>query len=380
MAGINWQVAGATASALTFGAASVGVNVSHAWTRSASAIEAAIWCPVAAATSVAFAVSIGALSGSRRRALGQTVGLALAVLVTGSYSLAAALGAAHGMRAGASAVESSRATERARLEAERNRATAELATLAPARGAMELNPHLARLLATPAANGCVRIDGPVSARVCAEVAGLQEEVARATRRAALEGQLTRIDSDLSKVEVPARSANADAHALAAYLRAFGWSVEADQVNRWLALLTVALLETGAGLCLGVARALRAESEPVTHAPGRESLTPAPTPVQAGPKPVVAAESALTHGSESRAQTVPVNALSERTTLVLERLRDSGGLAVGSQRALADQFGVSQSTVGRALRELYENGLVELSASKSTGTHVRLVGTPNVSHG
>src|SRR6476620_4627004 len=53
----------------------------------------------------------------------------------------------------------------------------------------------------------------------------------------------------------AKVANADAVALATYLQAIGLSIDADRVNKLLALLAVLVIECGGGLALAVGMAL-----------------------------------------------------------------------------------------------------------------------------
>ena len=113
-------------------------------------------------------------------------GLACAVLASICivYSITSELGLAAGSRSDLVASRRALLENNASTKQDRDRAEAELATLAPARDGLQ--GRITALKATPGANGCLNLDGPVSRRVCSEAAELEEEAARAKRRAKLE--------------------------------------------------------------------------------------------------------------------------------------------------------------------------------------------------
>ena len=89
--------------------------------------------------------------------------------------------------------------------------------------------------------------------VCSPPPALTAELGRAKRRSELE---RKIETARLELAAPAtRQANSDAVAIAAYLSALGWAVEADTLNRLLALLAVLVIELGGGASLAIGMAL-----------------------------------------------------------------------------------------------------------------------------
>jgi MarR family len=66
------------------------------------------------------------------------------------------------------------------------------------------------------------------------------------------------------------------------------------------------------------------------------------------------------------------AVSSRTRGVLRLIEASGGTLTGSQRQLADQLGLPKSAMCRALSEARDAGLIQMEASKLTGTRIMVI--------
>lgn len=173
----------------------------------------------------------------------------MAIGLTGAYSFTAAIGASAGQRITSQVTQTDTDGTRARLQTAYQTAKEELQGLPASSGTTaELEAKIAVLKATPGSNGCEKIDGPVSKRVCPEAAGLEIEQAKAAHRDQLEGAMTEANRALEKLG-PAKVANSDASAINGYLAVAGITISTDAINRWLALLAVALVEFGGGLAL-----------------------------------------------------------------------------------------------------------------------------------
>lgn len=69
--------------------------------------------------------------------------------------------------------------------------------------------------------------------------------------------------------------------------------------------------------------------------------------------------------------VPARSVSERTRGLLRLIEGSGGEVRGSQRALAEQVGLSKGSLTRALEALKAAGMVDVTADRVAGTVVKL---------
>ncbi len=112
----------------------------------------------------------------------------------------------------------------------------------------------------------------------------EPELARAKRRAELEAKIERAAGELANTG-PAKLANSDAVALAAYLSALGIETSADRVNKLLVLLAVLVIECGGGLALAVGMALGDASR---HSPETQKRDGVPAETQGVPESVPAA--------------------------------------------------------------------------------------------
>ena len=180
--------------------------------------------------------------------------------------------------------------------------------------------------------------------------------------------------------------DAQAAALAFYIRAAGWPVTDEAVRIWLALGLVVFLEMAAALSLTVAVALRpargetrleappaAENSPGADVPAKPE-TAASEPVRPASRP-----SADNGRQDSDDDTPPPPKPPRRpgrpaTVLApqaVERLRKAGGSANGSVRTVGKLLGAkSKTTAHRLLHRLRDSGLILLDAGPN-GVHVAL---------
>lgn len=250
----------------------------------------------------------------------------------------------------------------------RGRAVAELSALPVARSAAEIQPHIALLVATPGANGCVaHPDGPVSRSVCGEVNLLRAEAARAQRRAELEEAIALADSRLAGDAGASPHVASDplAATLAAYAVASGRPLAPDDFAPWLALPLVVLLEIGSAFGVMVARATgtiglppvcQADAE-AGKAPDRRGAggeqrdEPPPVTEQRTPEPPVAPSDAV-------------------VASVLRLIASRGGKVAAAQRELASAVGFPLSRVNGTLHRMAAAGQISLDIGK-TGTVIAL---------
>ncbi len=322
--------------ALLFVAASGTTNAVYGWHRGSDLPSSLVWSGTAVAASIVMALSWPAIIGAVERRLWSRAAMAaLALLLTGSFSVAAALGAASGGRTDAASTAEAATSARTRAQTAYDEAKQELAKLGASRTPGEIDADLIAARRTPGKFGCRRIH-----EILVNCPALEAELGRAHQRTRLQSRMDRAAEALAVG--PARQANSDAAALAAFS---GFS--ADTINRLLVVLSVLLLEFGGGLSLAVGMALQ-----VARAP---SPTPAPQPL-----PVVA----------EPAPPPPRLEASPASARLLEHLRSAGGAISCSQSSLGKSLGVSRTRVAQIIRQLEVRGLLEIAAS-STGTKVRL---------
>ena len=174
----------------------------------------------------------------------------LALLLSGTYSLSAAIGSAAGGRQNAATAETATTDARKRLQGAYDAAKAELDTLKPTRANGELEALIAG--AKPVCHIVVTISRRDT--VCGPPPALVAELGRAKRRVELEAKIDTASAELAKVQ-PARVANSDAKALQRYLLAVGVDITPERLNDLLVLLSVLMIEVGGSLALAIGIAL-----------------------------------------------------------------------------------------------------------------------------
>jgi hypothetical protein len=356
-----WPSRAAYFSAAVFIAASGSVNLIYGIGRGSDPASSAVWGAVSVAASITFALSWPALirAAGNRSLSGAAVAL-VALLLSGAYSISAALGSAGAGRMDATAQETATTGNRQRAQASYDAAKAELATLKSARPAAELQAIIDR---NPEAGGrCAFVNG--SMRTVCPPHPLAPELARSKRRAELEATAASASVQLASTPV-SKVANADAKTLARYLQALGADIGAERLNDLLVLLTVALVEMGGGLSLALALTL--------------SAAPAGRP--AAPASEASADTRQTQTTLANAQNdasvLPVRERPSsvqsvvRPSDVAEWLRMQGGKAHVGMRCLGADLGCSASRAHEQVRRLAMSGVLRATPGPR-GTVLELV--------
>ncbi|MGE0056005.1 MAG: helix-turn-helix transcriptional regulator [Hyphomicrobium sp.] len=369
----------ASLAGLTLFAASASTNALYGWAKSDFLPQQLTWAAVSVAASVILAIAPSAfLQAIRARALAGAIMASLAFCLCGSYSLTAAIGASAGYRMTAQSEQDTQSGKRQRLERSYAAANSELAKLASARPVGELSARISALKMTPGANGCTKEpDGPISRKVCKEVADLEIEHARAQRRGKLEVQAADASAELSHLG-SSKVANTDATALSGYLAVAGVPLSVDALNRWLALLAVALVEFGGGIAFALAQLLRVERQDASQTPPRPSFRATSRysleHMEHGLAPSEPDSTdflELAKQSEGGTADVPKLVIADDLPgRVVELVRSHGTQLMGSHRTFATALGCSHTQVARVLSDLEAAGTISLTKGKS-GTVIQL---------
>jgi hypothetical protein len=352
--------------------ASAATNATYGWYKTEQLPYQIIWASVSIAASGILAIGpTTLLKALRQRMVAGSVVALMAIAICGAYSFTAAIGASAGQRITAEVTQTDVDGTRTRLQTAYKTAKDELGSLPPSAATVaELDAKIAALKLTPGANGCAVIDGPVTKRVCPEVASLEIERAREARREQLQTTMADATRELKKLGPP-KVANTDAAAISGYLAVAGITVSTEALNRWLALLAVALVEFGGGLAFALASILL--REPVT-APTIASEAPSNQPktkaVDTDDEPEkIEARPTLKLVSNRKVQRKP-SAHANFSERMLTLVKDSGGQMYAGHRPLAKVLGCSSAHVANVLRDLSDAGHVTVQATK-TGTVIRL---------
>jgi hypothetical protein len=189
----------AYAAAILLAAASTAANLSAAVAKHDTASGAFIAGSVAVAVAALVLIALpAAISAFRARQYVASLIAAVVFALAATYSTTSAIGIFAKPRIESAFRETDNKVTRANAQADRKRAADELATLAPARN--DLASSIAAKLATPGANGCNTVNGPISMRVCSEVEALRTEAARADRLGTLTAAPTRASPTLAACE------------------------------------------------------------------------------------------------------------------------------------------------------------------------------------
>jgi hypothetical protein len=350
-----WPARFAYGAAALFSAASGITNLLYGIAKGTDFGTSLVWGTVSVAVSVVFALSWPAVILSADRKQWSRAAMALiALLLTGTYSVSAALGSAMGGRANAAIEQKDISDKRAKAQASYDGATTELTALKPSRPVAEVEA-----LVESARPQC-RIVVTLNRRdtVCAKPAALTAELGRAKRRAELEQKIERARTELAN-SGPAKLANSDAVALATYLQGLGLPIDAERMNKLLVLLAVLIIECGGGLALAVGMALgdKAFAAQTVHRGTVHSNAPPIKEMPAAPIEI------------TPAHTVHSPTLSARDRL-LQMVRDDKGVLRTGHRALGEALGISATRAGQLLKQLAEDGAIRVRAGK-TGTVVTL---------
>lgn len=366
-AGTPWQARIAYGAALLFTGTSAATNALYGFRKGADLPTSLIWLTVSVAASVVFALGVPALLQSiSAKKVAQSLLVCVGLATCGTYSVVAALGSASGGRTDAATAENTLKSAQKRAQATYDKATAELEAVKPPRSVQELEALIAG--AKPVCR--IVVAHGYRDTICNPPPALTAELARAKRRAELE---QKIEAARLELAAPAtRQANSDAAVISAYLSALGWTVEADTLNRLLALLAVLVIELGGGASLAIGMALSdrgaragAEQGAGGSLPGTLSTPPAAATLPSQ------REIAAIPGVSGLAGTLPStpgNAARER---LLAMLQDGQGTVRGCQAEIGRALGVSRARVRQLLGDLTAAGVIRVRTS-ATGTVVSRV--------
>lgn len=329
-------------SALAFGAGSIVLNIGYAASSKPDLLSQVVWGAAAAGASLGFTFAMPAfLRACAARQLAPGCMCAMALIVFGMWSCVSALGNAGGARSAASATERTYLETRQRAQAAFDEAKAALAKLGPSR-------PLAEIAAVVDSTKARCRDG-----VCTKPAALLAELGRAKEYQRLQDAIDKASATLATA--PARPANSDSVAISGFLAVLGANVSPDRVNGWLVLLSVVLLECGAGLSLAIREGLMI------------AVAPAPT------RPSGRSDQATEQPASRPAATVQT-VMATPASAIEEALRAAGG-SLDSLRALAERLGRPKSSVAVECHRLASAGAVRL-AKRGRGTRIELATRAN----
>ena len=366
-----WPARASYIAAALFTLASGGANLVYGFGKGTDTPSSLIWAGVSLGVSIVFALSWPALIKSLdAKNWSRAAIVAVALLMTGTYSVAAALGSAAGGRENAATAHTTATNDRARTQKAYDKAEKELTKIPETRPVQELEVLVA------AARPVCRVHVAKGDRqtVCTKPPALETELARAKQRAKLQADMDSASTDLKSMGAP-KVANSDAVALEAYFQGLGFEVTADRLNKLLVLLAVLVIECGGGLALAVGMSLSGEAE--HREDERTSGRTVAEPDTRTPGPDTSAKAAISQPSacpphlvtplQLRADVSDKNVASVR---FLAFLAERGGVLVSGQREIGRALGWSKSWTHEVLHELAGAGLVKLTTGR-TGTVVKL---------
>ena len=258
-------------------------------------------------------------------------------------------------RADTSAQRTRASDTAANTKARHATAQRELDALPVTRPAATVNAEIARLKITPRLAPCDHTTasgfGPVSRRVCAQIASLTAEAATTTRRIELQAALAAAERDLAAAPLATSDADPAATALATYLGVLGVPSEVETLSKWLALVPVVALEVGSALAV-----VLAGGAPARHVPAKD---------------VPSASVAAARDDDASVAAAARSPATRLKSALLEHLIAHGGSIRSGQRGLAKALGTSTTELHRTIHALAASGLVALSTFPS-GTELRLL--------
>lgn len=382
----------AASSAAALVVASAGFGAFYAWTTGSH------HGPVLGALSVLMALGLegakpfaieGVFTALRSWSLGRALAMAALGLVAVAYSLTAELSLMAAIRADNAAERALAGDTADAARARYDDARSELAALPTARPTGTVAAEIERLRTTPGLAHCddttAKGYGPITRRVCAEIATLRAEGETAAHRERLRQALAAAERDMASTP-PTTKADPAASALATYLAAFGLSVAVASLSEWLALMPVLALEIGSALALVLlnvsgpgrlgTRTVSDQGRLGTGAArdGTQDASQA-SPFCRGAVPSVS--EGVSEGSAKEppeSETVAPTGQPGNAPLkaaLLSHLRGAGGSLTTGQRALAKTLGASTTELHRTLHALAAAGVIALNAAP-TGTELRIM--------
>jgi hypothetical protein len=182
----------------------------------------------------------------RSWSIGRAVAMAALGLVTVAYSLTAELSLMASIRADHAAERTLAGDTADAVRARYADAKVELAALPAARSAGTIAAEIERLRTTPGRASCddtaAKGYGPITRRVCAEIATLRAEGETAAHRERLRQALAAAERDMITTP-PTTNGDPAASAIATYLAVFGISLAVANLSEWLALPEASINKT-----------------------------------------------------------------------------------------------------------------------------------------
>ena len=215
-----WPARCAYISAAIFTAASGLTNLTYGWQKGDTLATSLVWSGVAGAVAIVFALSWPALirSVDARRWSAALISF-VALALSGTYSVTAALGSASGGRVNAAAIETATTDARTKAQAAYDAAKAELDALTAAKPATELQALIegakAELAKLPAARSVAEVEASLRATQrepqrygCAMINGsmalscpkLDGELARARQRERLTTKIAGWSDEIERAD------------------------------------------------------------------------------------------------------------------------------------------------------------------------------------
>jgi hypothetical protein len=368
----------ARAAGLILAAACIATNSTYALARGGDVASMCIGVAVAAATGIVATLAAPAFSAAvSRREVARASQIGIAWLLAVSFSVVAALGSMGGSRLDATSTATHHAEQHARAVTTLRTAEQSLVGIPAGRSAAELAPLIR---AAKARTSCDKPTGGAIAR-CQDIANLEAEAARSTRRDTLTAEIAKARAALDYIR-PAKATNADAIVLAQYTAAVGVTIDPARLALLITLLAVVLLEAGGGLAFAVADAL-AVSQPVAPTEKRASSTASTAPTSDRTQPPAAipepepAEPAKPQQPPASGQTPDADRTpsiqpdAKPVSDLIDLLRARNGVLCASQASIAKTLGASKSRTGEILHALADAGRITLTTTPK-GSVVQLV--------
>lgn len=355
-------------SAVALVTASAGFGAVYAWQTGSH------HGPILGALSVLMALGLeaakpfaieAALVAIRSWSPGRALALCCLGTVAALYSLTAELSLTATIRADGVAKRAQAGDGAATARVRYDLAQRELEALPLTRPPATVAAEIERLKTTPKLASCDAPTspsyGPVSRRVCAEIAALKAEAATSHHRERLQVELRAVERELVSAPTPTK-ADPAASALATYLNGLGVPNEPGTLSDWLVLVPVLALEVGSALAVvfavGTSQHRGAERKGTMGA-FTGTMTPGSS---AGVLSVAKTRAMGEHPGPS-----PVSPL---TKALLAHLKGCGGSLKSGQRGLARALGTSTSELHRTIHALAASGTISICATPS-GTELRL---------
>lgn len=312
----------------------------------------------------------GAMSALRSWSLGRALALAVLGTVAMFYSLTAELSLMATIRADSAAQRSHAGDAAAAAKARYAATQRELEALPLTRPGATIAADIERLKTTAKLASCNDPTapgyGPVTRRVCGEIASLKAEAATSVQRERLQRALRDAERDLAGAP-PATKADAAASALNSYLATVGVPSDPGTLSEWLSLVPVLALELGSALAV-----ILAGGTAVRQSPARRSSI-------AVPGFALGRTDGHDHDEADQVPGTPAHVIEALTApgisplkaALVAHLRASGGTLRSGQRGLAKALGASTTELHRTIHALAAAGTIALSAAPS-GTELRLL--------